>query len=481
MKKFNSTKIAFALFATMTTASVTGVIGSTLAWYAFSSRALASYSGTSVSETTLLQIGICSDERITNLVGNENIAEVTYEEDFIPQTSKYSKYYYFAYPGRGMTYDVIAEYLTLKGFATNELEPLTSGSYSTGNDQDDFALKQSPNELVHGNTIEALKKDYLTIPFVFRVQTGAENSNSFVDGTELWLSKALARASDSGQGQVYKAIRMFVDRDEKTYDWIKTPDIIKTGTEDPEGNLDCTYYAKTSDSVDDVIYVYENGVWNTFDVDVKETAPDESIYNVGDYYYNSTEKSFYVKPQHKDFIVNPSAENKGKTRVGGLLNRMRDDYFDYDSNGEILYGEFDNSALSLMSTDGYNPASQGDTVYDVNGVGIQDPSNEDINTFVAKHYPNTRYYDREDIFGQDSLFGHAEFESISSITPARDNRDRLTNQDPLDPTSVCITRADDHHLGRVNITVYLEGWDFSVVDAERNHSFDLGLTFEISR
>ena len=379
MKKLSGAKVAFVMFSAMTVACVSGSIGGTLAWYAYSTRALVSYSGTSVSETALLQIGICSDVELDNMP--DSITDVSFGD---------GKHYYFAAPGQGMTYDIIAKYLTEKHFATNVLEPLTSGSFATGQDESDFSLKQSPNELVHGNTIEGEKRNYLTIPFVFRIQ--GENPTDFYDNKELWLSKAVARASSSG-GDVYKAIRVFVDRDERNYD---------------EG----------------------------------------------------------------DFILNPSAASKGKTRVGGVMNKSRDGCYDFDSHGEILYGEYDPAALNLISNAPY--AGNPDTVYDVNGVGDLTPS-----TFVAKHKTNTKYY--SNLAAHDELFGHAEYESISSIAPKRDNRDYLTNHNADHPTSVCKTRADDNHLARVNLTVYLEGWDFSVVDKERTHGFDLGLTFEMSR
>lgn len=382
MKKLNAAKTAFVLFSLMTVASVSGAISSSLAWYAYSTRALVSYSGTSVSDVSLLQIGICSDIVVPDMPSN--VTHVTYLGD--------ANHYYFSDSGKGLTYDIITKYLSLKGYATNELNPTTSGSFASGNTQDDFALKKSPNELVHGNSIISDQSNYLTIPLVFRIQGEEDN---FFDDKELWLTKAVARAS-SGSGldsEVYKALRIFVDRDSRNYN---------------------------------------NG----------------------------------------DFIFNPSATNKGETRVGGLLNISRDDYFDFDSNGEILYGEYDPAALNLISS---SPYAGADVVHDVNGVGNPEPS-----TFVAKHYPNTKYYTNFYSAANNALFGHAEYESLSSIAPMRDADDKLANVDPNNPTSVCKTRADDHHLGRVNITVYLEGWDFSVVNKEITHGFDLGLTFEMS-
>ena len=60
MKKINTAKLVFALLGTLTAACTAGSIGSTLAWYAYSTRALVAYSGTSVNGTVSLQIGIAS-------------------------------------------------------------------------------------------------------------------------------------------------------------------------------------------------------------------------------------------------------------------------------------------------------------------------------------------------------------------------------------------------------------------------------------
>ena len=35
-------------------------------------------------------------------------------------------------------------------------------------------------------------------------------------------------------------------------------------------------------------------------------------------------------------------------------------------------------------------------------------------------------------------------------------------------------------IGEFTTTIYLEGWDFNVIDEELSHQFNLGLTFEIN-
>ena len=384
MKKFNTAKLTFALLGIMTVACATGSIGSTLAWYAYSTRAIAAYSGTSVASTKNLQIGIASDVQLDNIPNT--IQEVVFQDQYDSNSGQFSNYYYFATTGTGLTYDFIAKYLTAKGFATNEMEPTTSGSYTTGSG--DLSLKKSPNQSIHGNVTPAEKKNYLTIPFVFRIMN---ESNEYVANQELWLSNAIARANSSGDGNMYKAIRVFVDRDNTIY---------------PDG----------------------------------------------------------------DFIFNPSATQAGRTRVGGLLNLNNQGYFDFDHSGEVLYGEFDQAALNDISDAGYEGE---DVLYDVNGSG----NTTRASTFTARHYPHIKYYSSLN----DNLFGHAEYKSLSDIAPVRDELDYISNADENHPTSVCKTDPNNHNLARVDMTIWLEGWDFSVIDEEQRHKFDLGLTFEISR
>lgn len=360
----------------MTAACAAGSIGSTLAWYAYTVRANVSYSGTSVASTKNLQIGIASDIHIDNMPSS--ISEVKFTNDPL--------YYYFATTGTGLTYDIISKYLSAKNFATNELEPTTSGSYTTGSSN--FSLKKAPNQSVHGNVTPAETKNYLTIPFVFRIIDEDEN---YVANQELWLSNAIARANTNKDGQIYKAIRVFVDRDNTIY---------------PDG----------------------------------------------------------------DFIFNPSATQAGSTRTGGLLHLTDHGYYDFDNYGEVLYGDFDSAALDAISDDGYEGE---DVLHDVNGTGNETK----ITTFTAKHYPHIKYYSSLD----DTLFGHAEYKALTNIAPQRDEHDYISNADENHPTSVCKTDPNNHNLARVDMTVWLEGWDFSVIDEEQKHKFDLGLTFEISR
>lgn len=376
--KISHAKFAFILLGILTAVCTVGSISSTLAWYAYSVRALVAYSGTSVNSTSFLQIGIASDVEVEDMP--TSVDDIRFAGD---QT-----HYYFAKPGNGLTYGAITAYLAKKRYATTELQPVTSGSFASGDAG--FSLKQAPNQVVHGNTTTADTGSYLTIPFVFRVNSSTSIGDDFLDNTELWLTKTVVRANSNRDGEIYHALRIFIDR-------------------------------------------------------------DDSIYGADN-----------------DYLVNPSADVDGQTKVGGVLELTKDGYYDFDAEGEILYGEYEAGAGTL-SGEGYNGES---IVWDVNGTG----NSSEGTTFTAKHYPNTKYYASLN----DAFIKKASYKAVSSIAPVRDEFDNLTNVDNLHPTSVCTTQASDHYLARVSMTIYLEGWDFSVIDEELTHGFDLGLTFEIS-
>ncbi len=410
MKKTNRAKLLFAFLGIATFASLVGTVSGSLAWYAYSARASLSYSGTSVTNTVQLQIGIASPEKVLSVeeirtqnaqiiadnpdISTEEIERLQFIEDqFVDfwsamQETKWDgddNYYYFAPFGSGLESSFINAYLYSNGYATNSLVPVTSGAYSRG---DDFSLKLSPT--VSGSNSRLADKGYFAyIPFAFRVmRSNTADSNSYVEGSELWLTDAQVRASSSNTSNIHKAVRMFINR----------------------GND------------------YED-----------------------------------------DFIMNPSAANAGNTTVAGALNIAKDDYYDYDDDGnEIIYGEYD--AIDGRKTN-YDGA---DEIADINGTG-----KTEIDTFTAKHRPGINYYENYN----NCVFKTAEYESLSSIAPGKDEiSGRLYNKDGNHPTSVCKTAgAEGHYLGRVDFTIYLEGWDHSVIDEELSHYFDLGLTFEINK
>ena len=400
MKKLNTAKTLFGFLGLATFASLVGTVSGTLAWYSYSTRTSISYSGTSIENTVQLQVGIASATQMPHIDGdsdNEEFWATMVEEQFDGD----STFYYFAPMGIGLSSQLINAYLKANGYGTNLLRPVTSGYYDPTDVGASLTLKKSPTSTHYQHDVVALTEDYLQLPLVFRASKSKTVATDFVSGQELWLTDAKVVASSTNDGEVYKAMRVFVDRQDADY---------------------------TS-----------------------------------------------------DFILNPNAPGNvaGETVVGGLLDMTFDKYYDFDENGEIIYGEWDTVALpdphSLISSSGYvAPSGQPNPVLDLNGTGANEP-----NTYCARHNPGTKYYESLDAIP----FKTAKYESLASIRPARNNNTgKMSNVDPLNPTSVCITGTPaQHYIGRVDLTIWIEGWDHSVVDEEIAHAFDLGLTFEINK
>ena len=81
MKKISPLKTAITILGLSTALSLVGSISGTIAWYAYTTRALVSYTGTSVQSTTQLQIGIKSDIPINFTTNASLIDDVTFSED----------------------------------------------------------------------------------------------------------------------------------------------------------------------------------------------------------------------------------------------------------------------------------------------------------------------------------------------------------------------------------------------------------------
>ena len=387
MKKLKPA-LVFSFLGIATFASLVGTVSGTLAWYAYNSRVTLSYSGTSVENSVQLQIGLACPDVMTD----EDFLDVM--ED--PEDLGDGLYYYFAPMGYGLSPTVINAYLAKFEYATNELEPITSGYFDPTIHTTGFSPKAAPTAENPSIITAAKKKNYLKLPFIFRASRSKSNTPEYVKNAEIWLTDAKAAASSTTGGNVYKAMRIFFDRDNTDYN-------------------------------------------------------------------------------NKDFILNPSASSAGETKVGGFLDLSMDGYYDFDNNKEVVYGEWDTSAdpTDYLSANKYSVPATEAPYYDLNGTGEVVDSG---NTFNARHHKDVYYYDSE-VIGEIP-FRTAKYESLSSIKPVRDASGKLSNPEGK-VTSVCKTKDD--YIGRVDAYVWLEGWDFNVVDKEQHHAFDLGLTFEINR
>ena len=172
-----------------------GTISGSLAWWAYSTRATVSYQGTSVASSEQIQIGIKTSVNLSSLgMTQETIG---------------GQSYYWCDAGAGLPAGIVNYYLAQEGtYASTELEPISSGSYSPG---DSFQLKRP---LVSGTRTypsgNAETDKYVYLPLAFRIlRYNGSNERTYATKENIWLSDTDVKASSEGDGNVYKAIRMY--------------------------------------------------------------------------------------------------------------------------------------------------------------------------------------------------------------------------------------------------------------------------------
>lgn len=224
-------------------------------------------------------------------------------------------------------------------------------------------------------------------------------------------------------------------------------------------------------------YVEDQELWLTDAKGAASSDQDGNVYKALRVFFDRKDADYET-----DFILNPDASSLGETKVGGLLDLSDDGYYDFDDDGEVFYGEWDNTQLSnpslLLSENGFVPPEEPNPIYDLNGTG-NIVSNS--TSFDSRHHSGTKYYTYEAL--NNVPIKTAKYQSLESIKPQRSPiNGRLTNKDPEHPTSVCKTGgASVNYIGFVDAYIWLEGWDFAVIDEEQWHAFDFGLTFEVNK
>ena len=401
MRKANPTNLLLGFLGLCTVLSIGGAVSSTLAWYAYASRAALMYSGTSVFDNGQLQIGVRSEIEISDLV------TAGMEEEVVN-----GSYYYFAPAGEGLSSEYLQTYLAARNYAGVELYPVTSGQFDANDVNHNTHVlltpptSETPNPDATHN--RASTTNYSHIVFAFKVfSTDNEGHKTFAANRELWLTYVKTRASQSSTGNVSNSLRMYIHRD-------------------------------------DSIYGANNG-----------------------------------------FLFNPSSTANGETKVGGLLNLSYDDYYDFDDNGEILYGDY--SIKQGGSTTGISdgPYTGDANIYDVNDKwdwdykeGTEQNIKDFSDTFTSMHSPYApKYFENLDNLDIKT----AKYVGTDYVVQTKDSNGILSNPEDR-KTSVCITGgADKKYIGEFDATIYLEGWDFCVTDEEQSHQFDFQLRFETNK
>lgn len=172
------------------------------------------------------------------------------------------------------------------------------------------------------------------------------------------------------------------------------------------------------------------------------------------------------------FLMNPSSESNGSTKVAGCLDLDNDGYYDvYPANAgenagkEILYG-----TGSYTGTPTYGSArEQSTTVVDDE---VNHSGHSDATTFSAMHSAGSKSITNIASLEYDEAYYYGK--SAARPTP--------NSTTGLFEGGLPVTYVDStSKLGFTDLTIFLEGWDFSVIDQEAEYQFNLGITFEIDR
>ena len=177
----------------------------------------------------------------------------------------------------------------------------------------------------------------------------------------------------------------------------------------------------------------------------------------------------YLDNGSKRFIINPSDDSTNEieaTKVFGLLDLDKNGYYDQDPSGkEIVYGQYTGTP-----NDTFVPTV--DTFDNINGVS--DTTNQTC--FYAKHKANkTCFNSLSDIDTSDGINGLAQYHPMGYMIP----QDKPAGFDEYEK-AICKTANNEDALAELDMTIYLEGWDHSVVDEELGYGFTLGLQFQIN-
>ena len=326
-------------------------------------------------------------------------------------------YYYFARAGEGLTSQLLNTYLSARDYASNELVPLTTGQYDPDPDSGYSAFG-----LMIAPTTDVPKPNH--------VNNAAKKENY---SKITFAFKVLSTKSNGAQECV-------------------------AGQE----------------------------IWLTY-AQARASAISSGSVSKSMRMYIERDSVYYGA--NNGFVFNPTAKEDGETKVGGLLNLGYDEFFDFNDDGEIIYGDYSIiDGVDSGISDG--PYAGDDNIYDINNKWDWDyKANTEANkqyadTFTATHSVNApKYY--ENLNKVD--IKTAKYKGTDTVLQTKDSNGFLYN--PTDPvtgetikTSVCKTGNENNgYIGEFDATIYLEGWDFSVVDEEQNHKFDFQLRFETNR
>ena len=175
--KRSRVNLALGIVTAAIIVSVTGSLTGTLAWYAYATRAVLSFTGTSAYASQRLRVGIYDSNHY--LLNDNNIASLRANEDLeIDEAHSII----WGQEGEGLTGTVISQYLDASPYATKDLPPITTLSRELNSQITKFY--KAPLAL-NTDLHEAPVKSYSVLPLCFKV-VGSDNKN--LKNQSVWLT-----------------------------------------------------------------------------------------------------------------------------------------------------------------------------------------------------------------------------------------------------------------------------------------------------
>lgn len=241
-------------FSIIFNVSLAGLVCGTFAWYTYTTRAGFQdkiFEGTTVANSGELRIGILSWKWLND--AECQLFGLQRQDEYYIQGGGRKNIYWAN--NNDLSPAILNYFLRLDGYATNELEPTTSSSSETI-EQNGFRLYRKPtwkdNYQINNSRDYSGKENYLTLSFAFK--TG-KNDDEQQSPNAYLLSTGISTSNDKeGSGELHKAVRFYLQNSVGKY--IVAPGYTNDGEHDVGGilDLDLNGYYDRDDTNHEIVY-----------------------------------------------------------------------------------------------------------------------------------------------------------------------------------------------------------------------------------
>ena len=324
--------IAFSL-AIGFNVTLAGLVCGTFAWYAYATRAsIDEYPGTTVANMGELQIGLVSDVPLP-YSAYSSVGLTNHNND----TPTHNGKYIYWCTSEVLHAKAINLVVKSNGYATNAIEPTTSGSDDVLGSRG-FHLFRKPtnrdNYDVNLSSSYAPASSYVLIPFVFKT-FGSSESEEDTSGNVYLSDCSLYTSNDYlNDGELHKAVRFYLKN--TSHSCIIAPSYREDGTNEVGGILDLDldgYYDYNPNTNKELVYGEYNGEYN-YQSSPTATNGDIAIENVTSFKSNHKQGVYAVD---ENSLVPKIVSYYGLSRLTSREIPAATTNSDYDG---FSYGEF---------------------------------------------------------------------------------------------------------------------------------------------